>query len=54
MKKQYLHLSVYGCDRCAGPVVAGSTINGEVQVLFFHFKPRTLRRSALNRAPAAQ
>jgi hypothetical protein len=24
MKKQYLHLSAYSCDRCFGPVVAGS------------------------------
>ena len=24
MKKQYLHLSVYSCDKCTGPVVAGS------------------------------
>jgi len=24
MKKQYLNLSVYRCDRCAGPVVSGS------------------------------
>jgi hypothetical protein len=24
MKKQYLHLSAYSCDKCAGPVVAGS------------------------------
>jgi hypothetical protein len=24
MKKQYLHLSVYSCDKCNGPVVAGS------------------------------
>ena len=24
MRKQYLHLSVYSCDRCSGPVVAGS------------------------------
>ena len=24
MRKQYLHLSVYSCDRCNGPVVAGS------------------------------
>jgi hypothetical protein len=24
MKRQYLHLSAYPCDRCAGPVVAGS------------------------------
>jgi hypothetical protein len=25
MKKQYLHLSAYSCDKCEGPVVAGST-----------------------------
>lgn len=24
MRKQYLHLSAYPCDMCAGPVVAGS------------------------------
>ena len=24
MRKQYLHLSAYSCDRCNGPVVAGS------------------------------
>jgi hypothetical protein len=24
MSKQYLHLSTYPCDMCAGPVVAGS------------------------------
>jgi hypothetical protein len=24
MRKQYLHLSAYSCDRCDGPVVAGS------------------------------
>jgi hypothetical protein len=24
MKKQYLHLSAYTCDVCAGPVIAGS------------------------------
>ena len=24
MRKQYLHLSAYKCDRCAGPVIAGS------------------------------
>jgi len=23
MKKQYLHLSAYSCDKCAGPVIAG-------------------------------
>jgi hypothetical protein len=24
VKKQYLHLSAYSCDECAGPVIAGS------------------------------
>ena len=24
MRRQYLHLSAYSCDRCAGPVIAGS------------------------------
>jgi hypothetical protein len=24
MRKQYLHLSAYPCDMCAGPVIAGS------------------------------
>jgi len=24
MRKQYLHLSAYICDMCAGPVIAGS------------------------------
>jgi hypothetical protein len=24
MRKHYLHLSAYSCDKCAGPVVAGS------------------------------
>lgn len=24
MRKQYLHLSAYSCDKCNGPVVAGS------------------------------
>jgi hypothetical protein len=24
MKKQYLHISAYFCDKCTGPVVAGS------------------------------
>jgi hypothetical protein len=24
MKRQYLHLSAYACDECAGPVIAGS------------------------------
>ena len=25
MKRYYLHLTAYSCDKCAGPVVAGST-----------------------------
>jgi len=24
MRKQYLHLSAYPCDECAGPVISGS------------------------------
>jgi hypothetical protein len=24
MKRQYLHLSAYRCDECAGPVISGS------------------------------
>jgi len=24
MKRQYIHLSLYSCDKCSGPVVAGS------------------------------
>jgi hypothetical protein len=38
MKKQYLHLSAYHCDRCDGPVVSGSiairenTISRETEV----------------------
>jgi hypothetical protein len=24
MKRQYLHLSAYSCDMCAGPVIAGT------------------------------
>jgi hypothetical protein len=24
MKKQYLHLSAYHCDKCKGPVISGS------------------------------
>ena len=24
MKKQYLHLSAYHCDKCAGPVISGT------------------------------
>jgi hypothetical protein len=25
MKRHYLHLSAYSCDKCAGPVIAGWT-----------------------------
>jgi hypothetical protein len=32
MKKHYLHLSVYPCDTCAGPVVAGSTAVRESEI----------------------
>jgi hypothetical protein len=32
MKKQYLHLSVYPCDTCAGPIVAGSTAVRENEI----------------------
>jgi hypothetical protein len=24
MKRQYLHLSAYQCDKCEGPVISGS------------------------------
>jgi len=32
MSKHYLHLSVYICDECAGPVVAGSTATRENEI----------------------
>ena len=32
MKKQYLHLSVYRCDKCQGPVVAGSVATRENEI----------------------
>ncbi|MFZ0200318.1 MAG: hypothetical protein WB523_09060 [Candidatus Sulfotelmatobacter sp.] len=32
MKKQYLHLSVYPCDACTGPVIAGSTAVRENEI----------------------
>jgi hypothetical protein len=32
MKNRYLHLSVYSCDLCAGPVVAGSTAVRENEI----------------------
>jgi hypothetical protein len=32
MRRHYLHLSVYPCDLCAGPVVAGSTAVRENEI----------------------
>jgi hypothetical protein len=32
MKKQYLHLSAYACDKCAGPVIAGSLAVRESEI----------------------
>ncbi len=32
MKKQYLHLSVYRCDECHGPVVTGSVAVRESEI----------------------
>lgn len=32
MKRQYLHLSAYSCDKCAGPVVAGWTAVRENEI----------------------
>jgi hypothetical protein len=32
MKKQYLHLSAYSCDKCTGPVVAGSLAVREKEI----------------------
>jgi hypothetical protein len=32
MTRHYLHLSVYPCDLCAGPVVAGSTAVRENEI----------------------
>jgi len=32
MKKHYLHLSVYRCDKCEGPVVAGSVATRETEI----------------------
>jgi len=32
MRKQYLHLSAYTCDQCAGPVVAGSVAVRENEI----------------------
>ncbi len=32
MRKQYLHLSAYACDACAGPVVAGAVAVRENEI----------------------
>jgi hypothetical protein len=32
MRKQYLHLSAYACDACAGPVIAGSVAVRENEI----------------------
>ena len=32
MRKQYLHLSAYACDKCAGPVIAGSLAVRESEI----------------------
>jgi hypothetical protein len=32
MRKHYLHLSVFPCDTCCGPVVAGSTAVRENEI----------------------
>jgi hypothetical protein len=32
MKRQYLHLSVYPCDKCEGPVVSGSVAVRENEI----------------------
>jgi hypothetical protein len=32
MKKQYLHLSAYACDLCAGPVIAGAVAVRENEI----------------------
>jgi hypothetical protein len=32
MKKQYLHLSAYVCDLCAGPVIAGAVAVRENEI----------------------
>ena len=32
MKKEYLHLSVYACNRCGGPVIVGSVAVRETEI----------------------
>lgn len=32
MRKQYLHLSAYSCDRCNGPVISASTAVRENEI----------------------
>jgi hypothetical protein len=32
MRKHYLHLSAYSCDKCEGPVISGSTAVRENEI----------------------
>ena len=32
MRRQYLHVSAYSCDRCQGPVISGSTAVRENEI----------------------
>jgi hypothetical protein len=32
MKRHYLHLSAYSCDKCQGPVVSGRTATRENEI----------------------
>lgn len=32
MRRQYLHVSAYSCDKCGGPVVSGSTAVRENEI----------------------
>jgi len=33
MKTKYLHLSAYSCDKCEGPVIAGSFGTRETEIM---------------------
>jgi hypothetical protein len=32
MRRQYLHVSAYSCDKCGGPVISGSTAVRENEI----------------------
>jgi hypothetical protein len=32
MRRQYLHVSAYSCDKCSGPVISGSTAVRENEI----------------------